>query len=248
VQLLVSVSDGIEAAEALNGGADIVDAKDPSAGPLGAVSPEGFDRIRRVVGDARPVTAALGDAHDCRDIEASARDYACRGAWLVKVGLAGIGSAARAFNLFEAAVRGVSQSARDDRAQDLVPGVIAVAYADASLAASVPPDRLIAPAARAGARGILLDTFDKSGPGLRELMTIALLEAWVRSAKAEGLLVALAGRLSANDLPWVGAAGADVVGVRGAACEGGRAGRVTSTHVRRLRSLCERIGDATATI
>ena len=36
MQLLVSVSDGDEAAAALAGGADIIDAKDPVAGPLGA--------------------------------------------------------------------------------------------------------------------------------------------------------------------------------------------------------------------
>jgi uncharacterized protein (UPF0264 family) len=85
---------------------------------------------------------------------------------------------------------------------------------------------------------VLLDTADKSGPGLRALMTPAVLGRWVSEAHEAGLLVALAGRLTAEDLGFVQDADADIAGVRGAACEGGRTGRVSARRVAVLRRLC----------
>ena len=49
--------------------------------------------------------------------------------------------------------------------------------------------------------------------------------------------VALAGRLRRTDLAIARDAGADIAGVRGAACEGGRTGTVTSARVRELVDL-----------
>jgi uncharacterized protein (UPF0264 family) len=90
-------------------------------------------------------------------------------------------------------------------------------------------------AARAGVTGLLLDTVNKRGPGLRGLMAPRPLAAWVAEAHEAGLLVALAGRLTGDDLAFVRDAGADIAGVRGAACEGGRAGRIVAHKVRVLR-------------
>jgi uncharacterized protein (UPF0264 family) len=53
-----------------------------------------------------------------------------------------------------------------------------------------------------------------------------------------GLFVALAGKLSADDLAFVRDAGADIAGVRGAACQGGRAGSILPDKVRLLREMC----------
>jgi hypothetical protein len=50
--------------------------------------------------------------------------------------------------------------------------------------------------------------------------------------------VVLAGKLTADDLPFARDAGADIAGVRGAACDGGRTGRVAARKVRLLQSLC----------
>ena len=46
MKLLVSVSNADEARSAVLGGADIIDAKDPSMGALGAVGLDAFARIR----------------------------------------------------------------------------------------------------------------------------------------------------------------------------------------------------------
>ena len=232
MRLLVSVASATEALAALAGGADIIDAKDPLAGALGAVPIAVLAEIRAAVGGAQPVTAAIGDAADETAIEATACAFAAAGAALVKVGFAGIANAARIAQLAAAAQRGV----RSGRAGHC--GLILVAYADAERAASLPPAALVDVAAGAGAHGILLDTADKSGPGLRALIAPDALGAWVAGAHERGLLVALAGKLVADDLPFVRDAGADVAGVRGAACEGGRTGQVSAERVRMLRSLC----------
>jgi uncharacterized protein (UPF0264 family) len=90
-------------------------------------------------------------------------------------------------------------------------------------------------AARAGVTGVLLDTADKSGPGVRRLMTAPALADWVRAAREARLRVAIAGQLTAGDLSFVRDLGADIAGVRGAACIGGRTGRISSRLVRELR-------------
>src|SRR5256885_2654421 len=106
MHLLVSVKNAAEAAAALAGGADVIDAKDPAAGALGAVAPRVFRDIRALVGDAKPVTAALGDASGAIEAERAARESAGAGARFVKIGFAGIDSAARIADILAAAVFG----------------------------------------------------------------------------------------------------------------------------------------------
>jgi uncharacterized protein (UPF0264 family) len=223
--LLVSVANPADAAAALAGGADLIDAKDPAAGALGAVTLETLRAIRATVAGARPVTAALGDAIHEDEVERAARDFATAGALFVKVGFAGVSSPARATALATAAVRGAGGS-----------GVVAVAYVDAARVGGLLPAALLDVAAHADARGLLLDTADKSGPGLCALQSPLTLARLVADAHAAGLFLALAGKLEAHDLPMVRDTGADIAGVRGAACVGGRTGVTSAERVRRLRA------------
>jgi (5-formylfuran-3-yl)methyl phosphate synthase len=232
MQLLVSVTSAAEATAALAGGAHFIDAKDPAAGALGAVPLDRFDCIVRAIAGVRPVSAALGDAENQAAVERIAGEFAAAGAAFVKVGFAGIDRADRVFHLVAAAVRGATVSSATT-------SIVAVAYADADRAHSISPSRLVDIAAKSGAAGVLLDTFDKRSGGLLDLMPPRTLDAWVAAAHGAGLFVALAGKLMASDLPLVRDAGADIAGVRGAACEGGRTGRVTTDRIRLLRSACE---------
>jgi uncharacterized protein (UPF0264 family) len=113
--------------------------------------------------------------------------------------------------------------------------VVAVAYADSVCAESIGPAALVDVAARAGAEGLLLDTANKAGPGLRGLIAPGALAALVTRIHERGLFVALAGQLTADDLPFVRETGADVAGVRGAACDAGRMGHVSADRVRLLQ-------------
>src|SRR6266571_9545007 len=110
------------ASAALAGGADVIDAKDPLAGALGAVSVEVLREIYAAVARRRPVTAALGDAGDEAAIERAARTFVAAGAALVKVGFAGIAGAGRVATLTTAAVRGAQAMTNGNG------GVVAVAY------------------------------------------------------------------------------------------------------------------------
>src|SRR5262249_20292303 len=108
MQLLVSVRSAIEAAAAVDGGADIVDAKDPDRGALGAVSLEVFSEIRAAIGDRRLLSAAIGDAADESAIEGTACRFARAGAAFVKVGFAGVTNPRRVAALASAASRGIA--------------------------------------------------------------------------------------------------------------------------------------------
>lgn len=237
MRLLISVASGAEARAALEGGADIIDAKDPAHGPLGAVSTETLREIVRAVDGRLPVSGALGDASDEKAVAFAARRAAAERLAYVKVGFGGIADADRVESLIGAAVQGagmVSASA----------GVIAVAYADASRCdvASLSPWWLVEAAERAGAVGVLLDTAVKRGAdadpsisGLFGVMSQAHVAAWVRHAHDADLTVAVAGGLASADLCVLRALGADVAGVRGAACEGGdRFGQVSRANVATL--------------
>jgi len=224
--LLVSVASVAEARAALSGGADVIDAKDPGRGALGPVALDVLRAIADEVGGRRPLSAALGDATSTIATEDAARAYADAGAHVVKIGLAGVADPSRAFELLRAAARGAR--AGGGRA-------VAVSYADAGKA--LPPHALVAVAAAAGVEGVLLDTTDKAGPALPEMVTGDALARWVRGAHDAGLWAAVAGRLTAATLPCAWRAGADVVGVRSAACDGGRLGSVSSGRVRALRAL-----------
>src|SRR5688572_12375929 len=219
MRLLVSVRNATEAATALAGGADIVDAKEPLNGALGPVTAPVLHAIAATVAGAAPVSVALGDA-GTDDIGVGMQAAAAVGAAFVKVGFAGAENHERAARDVAALRRFVAPAA-----------LILVAYADHDQAGAPSPDTVIAIGQRLRTTGILLDTYDKRGPGLTGLMSARSLRAFVTRARSAGHLVALAGRLSPTDIDVVLDTGANIVGVRGAACDGGRAGVVSAVRV-----------------
>jgi (5-formylfuran-3-yl)methyl phosphate synthase len=223
MKLLVSVRSAAEAETALLAGADIIDAKDPSAGALGAVELDVFADIHGAVGGRRPVSAALGDVTIVANAEQLTSSFVARGAGIVKIGFVEVPSEARIRELIEATVSASGGA-----------NVVAAANADTSSDGSVDAYRLIDIAARAGAKGMLIDTADKAGPGLTALWSGNELSRWIARVHEHGLFAAVAGKLQARDLTGVAESGADVAGVRGAACDGGRNGRVSRKLVQRL--------------
>ena len=234
MRLLVSVRSREEAQAALAGGADIIDAKEPSRGALGAVETGELREIVSVVNGIRPVSAALGDCGDPERLAASARAAAEAGATFVKVGFADVRDPdsvrARLACVMEGALLPASPCA-----------VVAVAYADWDEVGGAAPQAVLAAAAAEGVMGVLVDTVRKDGAGLFRCLGRAALESLVREARARSLMVALAGRISVEDLSFAYEAGAEIVGVRGAACERGREGSVREDRVRDLVSARDRL-------
>src|SRR6478736_6242224 len=64
MRLLVSVRSAAEAAAAVTGGADIIDAKEPSRGSLGPVEPTVLRAIAEALPGGTPLSVALGDVND----------------------------------------------------------------------------------------------------------------------------------------------------------------------------------------
>ena len=65
--------------------------------------------------------------------------------------------------------------------------------------------------------GVLIDTWDKSGGRLVDLLSTEQLKTVRATTREAGLLLALAGRVSMEDLSEVAAIGPDLVAVRSAA-------------------------------
>jgi uncharacterized protein (UPF0264 family) len=118
------------------------------------------------------------------------------------------------------------------------PRIIAAAYADLCTPSQLV--RLINVAAASRATGVLLDTAKKDGHSLLDWLPVDLLRQWADMARIAGLLSGLAGSVSASQLPMLAAAGADVIGVRGAACDGGRNGSIDASRVVMLRQALAR--------
>jgi uncharacterized protein (UPF0264 family) len=234
--LLVSVRSVAEAEEALAGGAAIIDVKEPARGPLGQADAGVAAAIGGVAADRVPWTVACGElvAGPTRAAALAVRCAADSGVAMrpptgAKAGPAGLTAAAwrRHFALFAAALPPATPP-------------IAVAYADWSAAGSPCPEAIIAGAADVAAcAALLIDTFDKRGPSLLELVSPATIREWLTQARARGWTTAVAGRLSLDTLPHAAALGADVLAVRGAVCDDGRLGRVSRARVAAAR-LCYR--------
>jgi len=226
--LLVSVRDAEEARAAVAGGADIVDAKDPETGALGALAAATLRAILDALPADTSCSVALGDAPSGPAITEQLADVGPGELAFAKVGFAGLTT--------ESEVR--SALARAGEAiQPLAPcQLVAVAYADWESAGAPSPATVVAAAVAEGAAGILLDTALKGGKRLTDLVPAGAVAAFVAAASSAGLLVALAGSLGETEFSSVLRAGADVIGVRGAACEGGRTGRVTEGKVAALRA------------
>jgi (5-formylfuran-3-yl)methyl phosphate synthase len=231
MELLVSVRSGAEVAAALAGGADILDAKEPAHGSLGPVSPEVLTDILAQVPGQQALSLALGDfaAPDAVPGAFTSRRLAARSAPLYfKLGFAGVSAPDRLKAMIATAVAAAHQ-------HQASPLVVVVAYADAARAATASPDTIGRLAAECGAAGVLLDTQIKDGRGLLSWLDLPALRLWVERAKLAGLLTALAGGLRLDEIGLLSAANPDVVGVRGAACDGGRDGGVDARRVRALR-------------
>lgn len=234
--MLISPKDEKEALEAIAGGADIIDVKNPKEGALGANFPWMIRRIRELTPRNIEVSCALGEMPSCPGaMSLAALGAATTGVNYVKAGLAGLKTADAAANLMKNITRAI---------KDYNPSikVVAAGYADAERAGAVDPLLVPEIAYKAQADVAMLDTAVKDGKGLFAFLSTDQLRTFVSAAHGYGLMTALAGALRKEDLAAVQALGADVVGVRSAACANGDriSGRITREKVRELAEIVKR--------
>jgi uncharacterized protein (UPF0264 family) len=220
-RLLISVMTVAEARLAVAAGADIVDAKDATVGALGALPIATVAAIRAAVPAHMTVSATVGDLPAAPDVVCPAVvAMAGTGVDHVKIGIFP-GGDARAT---------IAALGRLDLATPLGrPTLVGLLLADRA------PDVGLVPAmAAAGFAGVMLDTADKTGRSMPDVLDVATRAAFLATARRHGLFTGLAGSLRVCHVAALAQAGADVLGFRGAACDGGRWGRLSATAVRAL--------------
>ena len=218
--MLASVTSAAEARAAVAAGADIIDLKDPRRGALGALPAATIRRAVAAVAGARPTSATLGDLPmDPGPLRAAVELTVGTGVDYVKVGLfPGPGRRSCLAALAPLCALGHQ--------------IVIVMFADQQ-----PDLSLIAPIARSGCAGVMLDTAQKDSGGLTDCLDPDQLEAFVRQARAAGLLTGLAGSLGLADIPELLPLAPDYLGFRGALCLGSaRTGRLSSEAVAAVRA------------
>lgn len=202
--MLASVTSVAEAKLALDGGADIVDLKDPVSGALGALPLNVVRNVTKWVAGRTPVSATVGDlVNPNRDKLLSAvQGLVDVGIDYVKVGFfAGQDVPAYLAVMSDCAQRGVP--------------IIAVLFADVGW-----PPGMVARLAAQGVTGVMLDTACKNGQSLLDHSTERELAAFVRDAESRKLVTGLAGSLRDVDVNRLLPLKPDYLGFRGALCDG----------------------------
>jgi uncharacterized protein (UPF0264 family) len=209
-----SVQEALDCAKAAEY-LDIVDVKKPDEGSLGANYPWVIREIRDAVPAGTPVSATVGDVpYKPGTVAQAALGAVVSGASYIKVGLYGCTTAEQAVDV----MRGVVRAVKDHRPEAFV---VASGYADAHRVGCVNPLALPDVARRSGCDAAMLDTAVKDGSGLFDHLPPDVCGEFVRLAHEAGLRAALAGSVKAADLGALTRIGTDIVGVRGAVCEGG---------------------------
>lgn len=222
--LLVSVRSADEVEAALAGGADLIDAKEPSKGPLGMAEAEVVAAIVAKVKGRVPVSAALGEwspnalteAHWHLELKL---DY-------VKWGLAGYTPSP-----------GWGEDLLDTR-RDLPAGMemVAVAYADWERAKSVPPAEVVKFAKRFRFRALLLDTWGKDGKTLLDFLEPAEVAELIESVGRVGMKSAVGGSLRPEHLKQLKGVAPTWYAVRASACAAGkRDGVIDASRVKKWK-------------
>ncbi len=213
--LLVSVRSAEEAVAAVEGGAGIIDVKEPLRGPLGMASVETIFTVASAVKGMAglPVSAALGEVLDWRAEPIPVLPPHLRYA---KVGLAGLAHEPHWPALWRAV--------RDEF--DVLRGKplewVAVGYADHLEAASPELEAVLEAGIEAGCKVFLVDTWNKTGERLIDLLSIAELTQLSLRARQAGVAIALAGRVQAEDIRHLLVCRPEIIAVRGAACASGQ--------------------------
>ena len=223
--LLVSVRDPDDAETALQGGAGLIDVKEPARGALGRADDAVIAAVVERVASRRPVSAALGEL-----IDFGVPDTPLTldpGLAYVKLGLAGCGRRRGWADLL-----GNLQTRIE---ANLPTKLVPVAYADWRRADAPRPEEIISFALSHHCGAFLFDTWEKDGSTLLDWMTGTELTTMCGHFRLARVTVALSGSLGRWQIRQLLPARPDWFAVRGSACTGeGRKGPVSLERVQRL--------------
>ena len=198
---LASVVNVAEARLVLSAGADIIDAKNPLAGALGALRASTVRSIVEAVNGQAMVSATIGDFPDMlpQDMIPAVAGMVSTGVDFVKIGLF---PSPHLLQTIEA----LSSIAKSHR-------LVAVLFADQN-----PDFGIIKHLAAFGFGGVMLDTSQKYAGGLLRYQSLGRLGAFVREVRELRMVSGLAGSLRRSEIPNLTGLGADYLGFRSALC------------------------------
>jgi uncharacterized protein (UPF0264 family) len=229
--LLVSVRGAAEALEALAGGADVIDVKEPKRGSLGAADASTIAEVVRAVNGRTIVTAALGELTElvAGRSEFHPATVPC-GVALIKIGLVGCRGNPDWICAWRDAIAPALASGRAPASRP-----VAVAYADWEAANAPAPIEVLNAGIQARCPALLVDTWDKSSGSLFDHWPATELRSFIDEVHSRGSRVVLAGSLSGAAVGEAARLQPDLIAVRTAACDGGRDGTVSRERVRALK-------------
>lgn len=214
-RLLVSVRGAVEALACAKGGAMIADVEYP-ASALGTPYPLNIGEVCQRVKARYPkvqVSTNIGEIQHARaNACQAALGVAVAGADLIKFGLGELP--------LEAAIYQGDTVVRTVRKWFPKKKLFPAVFVDDDMCRYFKAlDESVELAVKANADGILIDTFEKGiGKGLLDYHDAKAVAKWCKQMHKKGKEAWLAGSISKEQLPDLWEAGADVICVRGAAC------------------------------
>lgn len=234
---MISPANESEALQAIKGGADIIDVKNPMEGPLGANFPWVIRQIRNLVPPNLEMSCTLGEAPNLSGtISLAALGAATIGVNYVKAGLFGCKTAQEAEYLIRNVVKAVKSYNSSIR-------VVVAGYADAERITTVDPMLVPNIARKSKADVAMIDTAIKDGQGLFRFLQEDQIQEFISKAHNYGMSAAISGSLKKDDLKKAYVLGADIVGLRGAACTSNdrEKGQITAKKVQELAMVVKHV-------
>ena len=227
--MLVSVKTPAEAAiVAAADGVTVVDVKNPARGSLGFAGAAVTNSIAsEIAADEILLSVALGELQEFDFDEVNRIDWAHVD--FVKIGLSGFYEDPRWRSKLCGALANIPSRVRR----------VLVLYVDQVDAATA--NDMIQDAKEAGLSVVLLDTFDKSNGNTFAHWADNDVRSVFESAARRSLTTVLAGSIGLADLPRAFQSGADLIGVRGAVCDGDRDGSLSQQRLDNLISAYDEV-------
>jgi len=194
------------------GGANIIDVKNPTEGPLGANFPWIIQDIVKIVPNNIETSCTIGEMPNCPgSISLAARGAATIGVNYIKVGLSGLRKKQETINFLTNIVKSVKDYNSKIK-------VVITGYADAEKIGSINPLMVPKITSKVQADVAMIDTAIKDGSSLFNYLNDHQLSNFINEANKFKLITALAGSLKKEELAKVYSLGTDIAGIRGAAC------------------------------
>jgi len=222
-QLLISVTNLIEAKIALENGADIIDLKDPSAGALGALPVATITSIVDFVNKGKLTSATIGDLYiESGLIISQIMALVKTNVDYIKIGFFETSNFQRYdFQTYLNALEKVTQTGVK---------LIAVLFAEHTY-----PESLILALKKAGFIGVMLDTAKKNGLTVLDYYTLAQLKNIAQNALKHELSFGLAGSLNIQHIAVLQEVNSTYMGFRGGICDSNK--RELGINVEKIKAI-----------